>query len=40
MLDIKIVCEKEYLPIYQTKGASGADLRYITIMLFTLFICS
>ena len=26
MLDVKIVCEDKYLPIYQTKGASGADL--------------
>lgn len=26
MLDVKIVCEDKYLPIYQTNGASGADL--------------
>lgn len=26
MLDVKIVCEDKYLPIYKTNGASGADL--------------
>lgn len=26
MLDVKIVCDKEFLPVYQTAGASGADL--------------
>lgn len=26
MLDVKIVCEDKYLPIYQTNGSSGADL--------------
>lgn len=26
MLDVKIVCEDKFLPIYQTSGASGADL--------------
>ena len=37
MLDIKIVCEKEYLPIYQTKGASGADLKSVETVEFKPF---
>ena len=37
MIDVKIICEDEYLPVYQTKGSSGADLKTVEKVTFAPF---
>lgn len=37
MIEVKIVCENEYLPVYKTDGASGADLKSVERLDFKPF---
>ena len=37
MIDVKIVCEDEFLPVYKTDGASGADLKSVEKVEFKPF---
>lgn len=37
MVEVKIICEDEFLPVYKTDGASGADLKSVERLDFKPF---
>ena len=37
MIEVKIICEDEFLPVYKTDGASGADLKSVERLDFEPF---
>lgn len=37
MIEVKIICEDEFLPLYKTDGASGADLKSVERLDFEPF---